>query len=243
MEVKDGVFVLLFFVLFLSSALKRFSPLFCRCQHLRTLPVQRLWLSAYRLHKVWGLTDLIHFTGVLKTQSLSIKTPLITFLCVPFLSVRTSWQLCPSCWGAPSLRSYSGPSTFTISTETDTSTKRWVFVPNPHYIVVLCTLCIVLLCFNVFLCFTGDDRHRQSDIRHDGEVHLPRLEKWRTQAACGCLLSGSNTWVLIFKSYNNLRKEMLLGDQVRRHRSNTWVTAASRPNRTKRLLRNFSLTY
>ena len=82
----------------------------------------------------------------------------------------------------------------------------------------------------VFLCFTGDDRHRQGDIRHDGEVHLPRLEKWRTQAACGCLLSGSDTWVLLLKSYKNIRKELLVGDQVRRHLSNTWVRAGPRRN-------------
>lgn len=26
----------------------------CRCQHLCTLPVQCIWLSTFRLHKVWG---------------------------------------------------------------------------------------------------------------------------------------------------------------------------------------------
>ena len=39
-----------------------------------------------------------------------------------------------------------------------------------------------------FVCVTGDDRHRQSDIWHDGEVHLPCPEDRHSQTTCGCFL-------------------------------------------------------
>lgn len=42
-----------------------------------------------------------------------------------------------------------------------------------------------------FICLTGNDRYCKSDIWYDGEVHIPCLENWCTQAACGCLLSGT----------------------------------------------------
>ena len=39
----------------------------------------------------------------------------------------------------------------------------------------------------------GDDGHRKGDIRHDGEVHLPRTEERLPQTARGGLLPGTNT--------------------------------------------------
>lgn len=44
--------------------------------------------------------------------------------------------------------------------------------------------------FSTHVLLTGDDGHRTSNIRHDGEVHLPRPEDRRTQTTRGCLLSG-----------------------------------------------------
>lgn len=94
----------------------------CRCQHLRTLPVQRVWLSTHRLHKVWGL--FYSFISYFQTSS-----PFsVCHSAVVSLSIRTLWQLCPSCWGALSPRSSSGHLTSMISTEMDTSTKRCVFM-------------------------------------------------------------------------------------------------------------------
>lgn len=67
-----------------------------------------------------------------------------------------------------------------------------------HILIVFCLsltshLNCVCVCVCVLLfCFTGDDRHRKSNIWHDGEVHLPCLENWSTQTACGCLLSGNS---------------------------------------------------
>lgn len=41
---------------------------------------------------------------------------------------------------------------------------------------------------------TGDDRHCQSDLRHDGEVHLPCPQDGHTQAARRGLFSGKELY-------------------------------------------------
>lgn len=135
MEVKKEC--VCFVLLCLYLCLLNVSDFFffsCRCQHLRTLPVQRIWLSEYWLHKVWGLLDWriptildIHSQVLKSSYSSVVFVPkFVCFFVCPFVSIRTSWQLCPSYWGDQSPRSYSGPSTFMISTEMVISTKRCV---------------------------------------------------------------------------------------------------------------------
>lgn len=158
----------------------------CRCQHLCPLPVQCIWLSTHWLYKVWGLlpqfSPLFEFTH-------------FYFYSIFLTSIRTLWQPCPSYWGAPLLRSYSGPLTFMISTGMDISTKRCFSINGlfgvfeiDKYISFVLSKKYVGMCF---VCLTGNDRHCKSDIWYDGEVHIPCLENWCTQAACGCLLSGN----------------------------------------------------
>lgn len=58
------------------------------------------------------------------------------------------------------------------------------------------SLCVIVslshfqLNFSTPVLLTGDDGHRTGNIRHDGEVHLPRPQDRRAQTARGCLLSG-----------------------------------------------------
>lgn len=62
-----------------------------------------------------------------------------------FSSIRTLWQPCPSCWGAPLPRSYSGLSTFMTSTEMATSTKRWFWFSTVFG--VFKSITVLLFCF------------------------------------------------------------------------------------------------
>lgn len=179
----------------------------CRCQHLCTLPVQRIWHSTKRLHKVWGLLYSSYSSNIL-----------VFFSNLPsFVSV----SFCPFCLHQDFVAALS-----ILLRGSITEKLQWTFnlydVNRDGYInkevCVLCIckcltfilffqLCLFAHCLCIFMlishlpshlcvCFVGDDRHRQSDIRHDGEVHLPCLEKWCTQTACGGLLSGNNIWVL-----------------------------------------------
>lgn len=80
-------------------------------------------------HFLFNAFDSAH-TGSIKFEVCShIFSPLFEFTHFYFYSlfltsIRTLWQPCPSYWGAPLLRSYSGPLTFMISTGMDISTKR-----------------------------------------------------------------------------------------------------------------------
>lgn len=67
-----------------------------------------------------------------------------------------------------------------------------------HVVIIISHVFFICLCASVFG-FPGDDRHRQSDIWHDGEVHIPSLENWRTQTACGCLFSGKDIRPFLLK--------------------------------------------
>lgn len=84
-------------------------------------------------HFLFNAFDSAH-TGSIKFEVCSHIFSLFVWICLFlfvfmfffffFTSIRTLWQLCPSYWGAPLLRSYSGPLTFMISTGMDISTKR-----------------------------------------------------------------------------------------------------------------------
>lgn len=100
------------------------------------------------------------------------------------------------------------------------------FITGPiclHFYVNL-TLHVSFVC--VYFCFTGDDRHRQSDIRHDGEVHLPCLENWRTKTACGCLLSGNNTWDL-YLCLIRITNTNIIYDIKQQQQKRNWIVSMS----------------
>lgn len=81
-----------------------------------------------------------------------LRSPFVFFHHILFFppSVRTLWQPCPSYWGAPLLRSSSGPSTFMISTEMAISTKRCLLVV---FFKLTCTFYSCFKKINMFVRF------------------------------------------------------------------------------------------
>lgn len=167
----------------------RHIPLSCRCQHLRSLSVQCIRHGTYRLHQIRGLSFNLHALQICSNMKRPMSDEESLRFCLPHyqdfvtaLSILLRGSVQEKLQWTFNL--YDINRDGYINKEVPKSRNPPSLHPWMH---------VLRLSLSVSVCLAGDDRHRQSHLWHDGEVHLPCVEDGRTQTARGCLLSGSSS--------------------------------------------------